>query len=72
MDFIIVHNGLPETDYSKSCNGTWLMQRHVYNRVAYDDSFYKNSSLHRYIPAGAKSVYTFTVTEKKAEKTNEL
>lgn len=48
-DFIIVHQGLPSSDYDSSCNGTWLLQRYVYDMVSYNKDFYENSNTHAYM-----------------------
>ena len=48
-DFIIVHQGLPSSDYDSSCNGTWLLQRYLYDKVSYNKDFYENSNTHAYM-----------------------
>lgn len=48
-DFIIVQQGRPSSDYDSSCNGTWLLQRYVYDEVSYNEDFYENSNTHAYM-----------------------
>ena len=48
-DFIVVHQGLPGSMYDASCNGTWLLQRYVYDTVLYNNDFYENSNTHAYM-----------------------
>ena len=48
-DFIVAHQGLPSSDYDSSCNGTWLLQRYVYDKVSYNKDFYENSNTHAYM-----------------------
>lgn len=48
-DFIVVHQGLPGSMYDASCNGTWLLQRYLYDSVRYDRDFYENSATHAYM-----------------------
>lgn len=32
-DFIIVHQGLPSDVYSSTCDGTWLLQKNIFQRI---------------------------------------
>lgn len=29
-EFLVVHQGLPSSDYDSSCNGTWLLMKNIY------------------------------------------
>ena len=54
QEYIVVHQGLPSSMYSSSCNGTWLLRRYLYglnryggyewseNDVAFPSSFIYN------------------------------
>lgn len=35
-NFIVVHQGLPETGYSSSCKGTWLLMQDLYEKQKYN------------------------------------
>ena len=49
-DFIVVHQGAPETFYSASCNGTWLLMKDVWKTAAWNtagaNNNYAGSSIH--------------------------
>jgi hypothetical protein len=50
-DFIVVHQGLPSSDYDSSCDGTWLLMKDIYEKRAWDSSNnnYANSDIHSYL-----------------------
>lgn len=51
-EFLIVNQGLPASTYDISCNGTWLLQKYVYERRAwndYDGTTYKDSEVNNYL-----------------------
>ena len=50
-EFLIVHQGLPSSLYDSSCDGTWLLMKDIYSKMAWDSSNndYKNSDIHTYL-----------------------
>lgn len=51
-DFIVVHQGLPDSMYDASCNGTWLLMKDIYEKRAWHSSNtndYANSTIHSYL-----------------------
>lgn len=50
-EFIVVHQGRPSTAYDSSCNGTWLLMKHLYTYNEFDDSScdYRLSNVHNYL-----------------------
>ena len=51
-DFIVVQQGNPDTStYDSSCNGTWLLMKHIYTTMKWDDSNndYLNSDMTAYL-----------------------
>lgn len=51
-DFIVVHQGLPDSMYDASCNGTWLLMQDIYENRAWHSSNtndYANSTIHSYL-----------------------
>lgn len=51
-DFIVVHQGLPDSMYDASCNGTWLLMKDIYENRAWHSSNtndYANSTIHSYL-----------------------
>ena len=50
-EFLVVHRGIPSTDYDSSCDGTWLLMKDCYVSRDYDTSNndYKNSDIHSYL-----------------------
>ena len=50
-NFIVVHQGLPSTNYDSSCNGTWLLMENCYESRAFDGTNhdYENSDIHSYL-----------------------
>ena len=50
-EFIVVHQGKPDSMYDDSCNGTWLLLKDIYTTRAWDSSnnAYKNSDIHSYL-----------------------
>ena len=51
-DFIVVHQGKPDTMYDDSCNGTWLLMKDLYESRAWhssNDNDYANSTIHSYL-----------------------
>lgn len=52
-DFIVVHQGLPSSDYDGSCDGTWLLMKDVYMSMAFDstNNRYADSNVHSYLNA---------------------
>lgn len=57
-NFIVVHQGLPSSDYDSSCDGTWLLMEDVYDSRVWDgenindwdyDNDYENSDIHSYL-----------------------
>lgn len=50
-EFILVHQGKPDSMYDDSCNGTWLLLKDIYTTRAWDSSNndYKNSDIHSYL-----------------------
>lgn len=47
-NFIVVHQGLPSSDYDDSCNGTWLLMEGCYDKRYLDstNNDYANSDVH--------------------------
>lgn len=49
-EFIVIHQGAPQTFYSASCNGTWLLMKEVWKTAAWNTSGtnnnYAGSSIH--------------------------
>lgn len=50
-NFIVVHQGLPSSDYDSSCNGTWLLMENAYSKKAFDSTNhdYANSDANTYL-----------------------
>ena len=49
-EFIVVHQGKPDSMYDDSCNGTWLLLKDIYTTMAYGlNNYYKNSDIHSYL-----------------------
>lgn len=50
-NFIVVHQGLPSTNYDPSCNGTWLLMESCYDKREFDSTNhdYENSDIHSYL-----------------------
>lgn len=51
-EFIVVHQGKPGSQYDDSCNGTWLLMKDLYIKMAFDkgnSSKYMNSDVHIYL-----------------------
>ena len=48
-DFIVVHQGLPSSDYDSSCNGTWLLMKDIYINRAHGSCIYPDSTLYAYL-----------------------
>lgn len=38
VDYIIIHQGIPDSSYGSSCNGTWLMRSDIDSLEKYDSS----------------------------------
>ena len=50
-DFIIVHQGLPGSNYDASCNGVWVVMKDIYTTMKWDGSnnSYKDSDVTAYL-----------------------
>ena len=51
-EFLVVHQGLPSSDYDNSCDGTWLMMEALYESRVWHSSLsnsYSASSTHSYL-----------------------
>ena len=50
-EFLVVHQGLPSSDYDSSCNGTWLLMKDIYEKRVWDsyNNDYANSDIHSYL-----------------------
>ena len=51
-EFLVVHQGIPSDMYDSSCDGTWLLQKHVFEQRQWhssDVNDYKNSDIHAYL-----------------------
>ena len=50
-EFLIVHQGKPSSGYDDSCDGTWLLMRDIYTKMAWDNSSndYEYSDIHSYL-----------------------
>lgn len=54
-EFLVVHQGLPSSKYDSSCDGTWLLKKHVHysNQYSYSwdttDNSYADSDIHAYL-----------------------
>lgn len=50
-EFIVVHQGKPDSMYDESCNGTWLLMKDIYTERVWDssDNNYKNSDIYSYL-----------------------
>lgn len=51
-EFLVVHQGLPSSDYDNSCDGTWLMMEALYESRVWHSSLsnsYSASSIHSYL-----------------------
>lgn len=50
--FLVVHQGLPSSDYDSSCDGTWLLAANVYTKKAFNNTesnSYASSTIHTYL-----------------------
>ena len=50
-EFIVVHQGKPDSMYDESCKGTWLLLKDIYRMMDWDSSTndYRNSDIHSYL-----------------------
>lgn len=50
-NFIVVHQGLPSSDYDSSCDGTWLLMENLYEerRFSGPNNSYGSSEIHSYL-----------------------
>ena len=50
-NWIVVHQGLPGSNYDASCDGTWLLMQDIYENQEFDsqDNDYENSDIHSYL-----------------------
>ena len=50
-EFIVVHQGKPDSMYDDSCDGTWLLMKGVYTEREWSpvDNDYENSDIHSYL-----------------------
>lgn len=50
-EFLIVHQGIPGTMYDASCDGTWLLMKHLYANHIWDstDNDYAKSDIYSYL-----------------------
>ena len=51
-EFIVVHQGKPDSIYDESCNGTWLLMKDIYeNRQWHNSNInkYESSDIHTYL-----------------------
>lgn len=50
-NWIVVHQGLPESMYDASCDGTWLLMQDIYENRKFDsdNNDYENSEIHSYL-----------------------
>ncbi len=49
-DFIIVHQGLPSSDYDASCNGVWVVMKGIYTKSTFgNNNHYNGSGIHTYL-----------------------
>lgn len=50
-EFLIVHQGKPGTMYDASCDGTWLLMKHLYTNHIWDstDNDYAKSDIYSYL-----------------------
>lgn len=51
-EFIVVHQGKPNSIYDESCNGTWLLMKDIYEERAWHSSNvskYESSDIHAYL-----------------------
>ena len=52
IEFLIVNQGLPSSDYDDSCNGTWLLMKDLYTTSAWNkksNNSYSASLIHSYL-----------------------
>lgn len=52
VEYLVVHQGLPDSMYDSSCNGTWLLRKAVYENRAWHSSNinnYSGSTIHSYL-----------------------
>ena len=52
IEFLIVNQGLPSSDYDDSCNGTWLLMKDIYEQRAWNSvalNSYSESTIHNYL-----------------------
>lgn len=52
VDYIVVHQGLPDSMYDASCDGTWLLKKDIYENRQWHSSninSYKASTIHSYL-----------------------
>jgi hypothetical protein len=49
--FIVVHQGLPSSDYDSSCDGTWLLMENLYEKRRFSgmNNSYGSSEIHSYL-----------------------
>lgn len=55
QNYIVVHQGLPSSMYSSSCNGTWLLRKYVYGLEYYDQYHWSLNGVA--FPDGLVSIY---------------
>ena len=61
IDFIIVNQGLPSSDYDSSCDGTWLLMKDIYEERAWcatsPTNSYQYSDIHKYLEGDFLSLF---------------
>ncbi|MBO5037435.1 MAG: hypothetical protein J6D42_10190 [Clostridia bacterium] len=45
-EFIVVHQGLPSSDYDDSCNGTWLLMKDIYTQNRFSEHSYGGRNIY--------------------------
>lgn len=62
VDYLVVHQGLPGSEYDASCDGCWLLRKDcIVNRNYGSNDVYETSGLHSYVNGAVLSMYSATV-----------
>ncbi|MFI3254464.1 MAG: DUF6273 domain-containing protein [Eubacteriales bacterium] len=60
-EYIIVHHGLPSSDYDASCNGTWVFRKDILSMKSWDSTGvngYSSSTIHNYLNGDFLSIFS--------------
>lgn len=63
-DFIVIHHGNPdEAIYDSSCNGTWLVQKNIYEKKEFNSTSAWPSRTNTYYGSKPSPLYTYLVED---------